>query len=114
MSDELKKKSAKELLDISVEIIKEYRILFDKILGKTPDEIQEMHKILEGLNSREIRDALRTYRGRHTKNMEIQEMHKILEGLNLSPGVLEQLKALNSTDLKKAVKYYRRTHLKNG
>ncbi len=113
MSDESKRKSTKELLDIAVKIIRENQPLLNKILGQTPDEIQEMHKILEGLTSREIRDALRTYRGRHTKNMDIQEMHKILEGLNLSPRVLETLKRLNYTDLKQAVKTYRRTHLKN-
>jgi len=67
MSDELGKKSYPELLDVSLEIIGEHRIILDKILGQTPDEIQEMHKILERLTSREIRDALRTYIKGHDK-----------------------------------------------
>ena len=86
MSDESKRKSTKELLDIAVKIIRDNQPLLDKILGQTPNEIQEMHKILEGLTSREIRDALITYRGRQPLvrvqplDMETQELNELLKG----------------------------------
>lgn len=57
-----KKKSAKELLDIAVEIIREDRILFAKILGSTPEEIRETQEALEGLTPAEIREAVKHYR----------------------------------------------------
>jgi len=67
MRDELEKKSVSELLDVSIELIRKYRILFNTILGSTPDENKEMHEILEGYTHREIRDALEWYKASHPK-----------------------------------------------
>lgn len=136
MSDELGKKSYPELLDISLEVIREHRILLDKILGQTPNENQEMHKILEGLNSREIRDALRTYIKGHDKilgstpdndldkrillsgftPMEIREA--VILCRSITPANIQTLlKALREgfspMEITQALKNYRRRHPKN-
>lgn len=67
MSAGLENKSVPELLDTAIDVIKKYRTLFDKILGSTPEEIQETHEVLEGFNSAEIREALKLYRRGHPK-----------------------------------------------
>jgi len=67
MSVELENKSIPKLLDRAFEVIKEYNILFDNILGVTPEERKEMRKILEGFTSTEIREALEWYKPSHPK-----------------------------------------------
>jgi len=65
MSTGLENKSVANLLDISTDLIREYRILLEKILGSTPEEVQETYEALEGFTPAEIREAVKLYREKH-------------------------------------------------
>ena len=65
MSTESKTQSISEVLATSTDIIRKYSTMFGKILGKTPEEIEETKEALEGLTPAEIREALKLYRERH-------------------------------------------------
>lgn len=65
MSTGLEDKSVANLLDISTDAMKEYRILLEKILGSTTEEIRETQEALEGFTPAEIREAVKLYREKH-------------------------------------------------
>ena len=79
MSTKLEVKSVSELLDFSTDVIKKYRIMFDKILGSTPEEIIETQEALEGLTPAEIRKAVKLYRSGTPEEKRVT--HESLEGL---------------------------------
>lgn len=67
MSTEVQDKSISKVLVNSTDIIRKYRVLFDKILGSTPEEIQETQEALEGFTPADIREAMKLYRRGHPK-----------------------------------------------
>jgi len=67
MSTEVKNNSISDVLVSSTEIMRKYRILFDKILGSTTEEARETQDALEGFTPAEIREALKLYKKGQTK-----------------------------------------------
>lgn len=105
MSAELKDKSISEILVTSTDIIRKYRIMFDKILGSTPEEIRDTQEALKGFTSAEIREAMRTYRKGHDRILgstpdEDLDMRLITSGFN-------------QMEVKEALRLYRIRHPKN-
>ncbi len=60
----MKNKSIPELLETATDVIKKYRVMFDKILGSTTEEVRETKEALEGVTPAEIRAALNLYKKR--------------------------------------------------
>jgi len=124
----IKKKSVKELLDISLEIIRDYRILFDKILGKTPEEIQETKEALEGFTPADIREAIKLYRS-ITPDEDIDRRIilggftpiEIREAVNLyimiTPDKIQEMNNIlaefTPIEIREALRTYRARHPKN-
>ena len=65
MSAELEDKSISNILEMSTDLIKEYRLQIEKILGSTPEEIKETQDALEGFTPADIREAVNLYKKRH-------------------------------------------------
>jgi len=104
MSTESKDKSISEILDISRDTIRRYRIMFDKILGSTPEEIRDTQEALKGFTSAEIREALKLYSRRHDKSLgstpdENLDMRIITSGFTIM-------------EVKEALRHYRIKHPK--
>lgn len=79
MNNRLEDKSDAELLEITADLVKNYRILTHKFLGSTPEEMRETEEVLEGLTPAEIREAVKHYRIRTSD--KIRETPESLEGL---------------------------------
>ncbi|MBA7689607.1 hypothetical protein ES703_98115 [subsurface metagenome] len=127
MSTRLEDKSIPELLDISSDVIRNYRIMFDKILGSTPEEAIETQEALEGLTPAYIREAVKRFKS--GTPAEISVTHESLEGLTpdeimnavrlnryFKPAKLEELlellKDFNPIEIKQVMEQYRKKHPK--
>jgi len=104
MSAELKDKSISEILVTSTDIIRKYRIMFNKILGSTPEESRETQEALEGFTPAEIREALKLYR-RHDRILG-STPDEDLDTRIITSGFTQM-------EVKEALRLYRIRHPKN-
>lgn len=125
MINRLEDKSIPELFDSAMDVISKYNIMFDKILGSTPEEVKETQEALEGLTPAEIRDAVKRFRSGTLD--KIRETEVSLEGFTTDeityavrlyrynkPAEIEELLKLlrefNPMQIKEGMKLYERKH----